>query len=479
MNKKVDSSDVEAPCKPRKLSDETKSLFEAVSSSIVIIDEKKTIIYATPTFKWAIGYDYDDISGMNIDTLLSDRDNEEFANLFNLTLDSDRSFILPEISFKHKRGAYIYMEGDISNKLDTPLINGIMINLHDITQRKLYEMDYARLLGAIRISSDSFMLSDIEGNILFANNAAMLLYGEADKRKFVGRNIAELIADKTLDEMIPPDQGDATISFIEHSFLRHDKKLVPVETGISRMQGTDKNHIGYVYITRNITERKRSEEEILKYKYQLEDLVKERTDELNSSMAQLRNTLEGVVGSMAYTVETKDPYTAGHQKRVAELACALAMELGLPETTVDGIKMAALIHDLGNIYVPAEILTRHGKLDEVEFMLIKKHPQVGFDILKSIDFPWPIAEIIHQHHEKMDGSGYPQGLKGSQILLESRIICIADVVESMAIYRPYREGLGIDIALEEIQANKGILFDADIVDVCVNLFKNKGFTFSG
>ncbi|OQB98598.1 MAG: Cyclic di-GMP phosphodiesterase response regulator RpfG [Spirochaetes bacterium ADurb.Bin110] len=177
------------------------------------------------------------------------------------------------------------------------------------------------------------------------------------------------------------------------------------------------------------------------------------------------------------TVETRDPYTAGHQRGVADLSRAIAMELKLTSDRIDGIQMAAIIHDLGKISVPAEILTKPNKLTEMEFELIKTHPQSGYDILKDIDFPWPIARMILEHHERMDGSGYPRNLRGDDILLESRILAVADVVESMASHRPYRPALGLNAALEEIEKNRGTIYDADAVDACLRLIREKRFQF--
>ncbi len=175
------------------------------------------------------------------------------------------------------------------------------------------------------------------------------------------------------------------------------------------------------------------------------------------------------------TVETRDPYTAGHQRRVADLARAIATEMNLPADQIDGIRMAAAIHDLGKISVPAEILSKPTKLTNIEFGLIKTHSQSGYDILKDIDFPWPIARMVLEHHERMNGSGYPNGLTGDNILMESRILAVADVVESMASHRPYRPSLGIEAALEEIEKNKGTLYDNAVADACLRLFREKGY----
>lgn len=197
--------------------------------------------------------------------------------------------------------------------------------------------------------------------------------------------------------------------------------------------------------------------------------------ELLKMHQRLQETLKGTIHSLATVVEMRDPYTAGHQRRVSQLACAIATEMGLSKEQTEGIKIAGLLHDIGKISVPAEILSKPGRLSESEFSIIKEHPQVGHDILKDIKFEWPIAQIILQHHERMDGSGYPKGLSGEDILLEARILGVADTVEAMSSHRPYRPALGIDKALEEIQQNKGVLYDPKVVDACVKLFVEKGF----
>jgi putative nucleotidyltransferase with HDIG domain len=210
-----------------------------------------------------------------------------------------------------------------------------------------------------------------------------------------------------------------------------------------------------------------------------QDIVKRESAEAEtqSTLAKLRRAMGGVIQAMALTVERRDPYTAGHQRRVSDLARGMATEMGLPNHQVDGIRMAGLIHDLGKICVPAEILSKPGGLTEIEHSLIKDHPQVGYEILKEIEFPWPVAKIVLQHHERMDGSGYPAGLAAADIITEARTLAVADVVEAMASHRPYRPTLGREMALEEISKNSGILYDPDVVDACLKLLKEKGFKF--
>jgi putative two-component system response regulator len=210
----------------------------------------------------------------------------------------------------------------------------------------------------------------------------------------------------------------------------------------------------------------------------LESIIDERTAELQNTLEKLNKSTEGIIRAVSSTVEIRDPYTAGHQQRVADLAQAIAKEMRLPEEQIQGIGMAGLIHDLGKIAVPAEILTKPGKLSEIEFALIKLHPQAGYDIIKEIEFPWPIARIVVEHHERINGSGYPNGLSGEEMLQESRILAVADVVEAMASHRPYRAALGLDIALEEISKNKGILYDPESADACIKIISKGRFRFN-
>ncbi len=204
----------------------------------------------------------------------------------------------------------------------------------------------------------------------------------------------------------------------------------------------------------------------------------------NDAMVALQNNLDkfqramvGIVQAISMAIELRDPYTAGHQLRVAELACAIARELKLDEDAVYGLRMASVLHDLGKITVPAEILTRPGRLNDLEYGIIKNHVQAGYDIIKKIEFPWPLAEIVMQHHERIDGSGYPRGMVGDEIMFEAKILSVADVFETIASHRPYRPSLGINRAIEEVSVNKGILYDGKVAEACVLLVEEKRFEF--
>jgi len=246
----------------------------------------------------------------------------------------------------------------------------------------------------------------------------------------------------------------------EHRVIRRDGQVRHILARIHVSKDAAGRIIRYYGANQDITERKQAEEK------------------LGSMLSNLRKAIGGTVQAIVQVVEMRDPYTAGHQRRVADLARSIATEMGLPSDVIEGIRMAAVIHDIGKVSVPAEILSRPGKLTRNEFELVKDHPLTGYDILKDVEFPWPIAEIIYQHHERLDGSGYPRGLKGDDVLLEARIIGLADVVEAMASHRPFRPAQGIDAALEEITEHRGTLYDPEVVDACVKLFREKGYALT-
>lgn len=212
-------------------------------------------------------------------------------------------------------------------------------------------------------------------------------------------------------------------------------------------------------------------------RHYLEMQVEERTFELRKSLVKERKVMEGIINAIALTIEMRDPYTAGHQRRVANLACAIAKEMNLNEEKIEQIRIAGVLHDIGKIYIPAEILSKPSSLDKNEFNLMKMHPKVGYDILKNIDFEWPIAQIVIQHHERINGSGYPNGLIGDNILLEAKILGLADVVEAMASDRPYRPALSIEETIQHISQNKGTLYEPAVVEACLRLFMEKNFSF--
>lgn len=245
---------------------------------------------------------------------------------------------------------------------------------------------------------------------------------------------------------------------------------------LEKVTGFELGAVDYVtkpYQREELLARVRTHLELSRLRNHLESMVEERTRELRVSEEKVRTSLLESVTAIAATVEMRDPYTAGHQRRVADIAVKIAEELGLPDNQILGLRLASVVHDVGKIKVPVEILNKPGRLTEMEFSLIEEHPQAGYDILKEIDFPWPIADIVRQHHERLDGSGYPQALSGGAILREAQILAVADVVDAMTTHRPYRPGLGIEAALDEVTRKRGTIFAEDIVDACTRLFREK------
>jgi PAS domain S-box-containing protein/putative nucleotidyltransferase with HDIG domain len=256
------------------------------------------------------------------------------------------------------------------------------------------------------------------------------------------------------------DQKDLARSrTLELELIHKDGSLVPVEIKYTFLRDAQARPVEVLAIARDISERKQAQEEA------------------KQSIEKLIRAMEHAIQAMTIVVEMRDPHTAGHQQRATQLACAIAKEIGLSEERISGLRLAGLIHDIGKVRVPAEILMNPDGLSEPEFMMIKAHPRLGYEILKTIDFPWPVAQIVLQHHERMDGSGYPSGLSGEDIIIEARILAVADVVDAMASHRPYRPALGVKKALEEISQNKGVLYDSRAVDACLTLFRNKRFEF--
>ncbi len=258
-----------------------------------------------------------------------------------------------------------------------------------------------------------------------------------------------------------------------------DDKLAAFQAG-----GVD--YVAKPFQAEEVLARVKAHMQLFQLQQRLEGLVDERTGELKAAVTaleesrqQYRGMLEQTIHAMALTIEKRDPYTAGHQTRVSQIASAIAGKLGWEPMALEGLRLGAMIHDIGKIYLPAEILSRPGRLSDTEFALIKTHAEVGRDIVREVEFPWPVAEMIHQHHERLDGSGYPRGLKDAEIIPHARVLAVADVVEAMAAHRPYRPALGIEAALAEIRRGAGTQFDAEIVTACLELFETDGYPLPG
>jgi PAS domain S-box-containing protein/putative nucleotidyltransferase with HDIG domain len=339
----------------------------------------------------------------------------------------------------------------------------------DITDRKRSEEALRESLDrsqAILASLDDavFLVDPATRLIIECNDAATRIFGYSHE-EIVGRGTDFLHVDQTHLEQFSRQflaaLEDPGYYATEFEMRRKDGGVFPTEHFVRPVHEPDGRISYLVSVVRDITPRKLAEEE------------------LQQTTEKLRKSLIGTIQALSSTVETRDPYTAGHQRKVSNLARTIAQEMGLPSDTVDIIRIAGIIHDIGKISVPAEILSKPGRISDIEMSLIKVHSQSGYDILKDVGLPYPVAGIVLQHHERLDGSGYPQGLKGDQILLEAQIVSVADVVEAISSIRPYRPALGIDAALQEIEKNKGILYNEKAVEVCVKLFREKGFQLEG
>ena len=320
------------------------------------------------------------------------------------------------------------------------------------------------LQAIITSALDSIIAIDQAGRILEFNKAAEDTFGYS-REYALGKSMAELIVPERLraahhqglERYRTTGQAVVAGRRVETTALRADGSEFPVELTIIPVHPSDSPF--FTAYLRDISPRVAAE--------------REKTEHIH----QLRRILLQTVNSVSKTIESRDPYTAGHQSRVSELGTAIARKLGLDAHIVEGVQLGGLIHDIGKIAVPAEILTRPGHLDSASYSVVKNHCETGYEITKDVEFPWPIAKIIWQHHERLDGSGYPQGLKGDQIILEARIIAVADVVEAMHSLRPYRKSLGVIPALEEIRLNAGRFYDPQVVAACLDLIESGEFQF--
>jgi len=336
----------------------------------------------------------------------------------------------------------------------------------DITERRQMEealrQSEEKYRTIIENVQDGYFEVDLAGKFTFFNESLCEIYGYP-KEELLGMNNRQYAdkenAKKVFDAFNEIYKTGITGSIFEYEIIRKDGTRRQIEVSASLKKNSSGKPIGFRGISRDITERKRAEEQ------------------LQQTLESLRKSVGATIQVMVSAVEMRDPYTAGHQIRTADLARIIATEMGLPKEKIDGIRMAGSIHDIGKISIPAEILTKPTKLTDIEFSLIKEHSHSGYEMLKDVESPWPLAQIVYQHHERMDGSGYPRNLKGNEILIEARIMAVADVVEAMASHRPYRPGLGIDAALAEIEKNKGTIYDNTVANACLKLFREKGYQF--
>jgi len=439
------------------------NLFNNANDLIQVVNPTGEFLAVNKKCLETLEYSQEEVKGLRVNNIIR-KDKLKQVNEQMQEVKNGKSIDF-ETVFISKSGKEINVEGRGNGLFkDGKFVSAVGI-FRDITKRKQAEKNVKSAKDELEIIIDSvpaiIFYKDIEGRIIRTNKANADAFGVPIK-DMVG---------KTPEELFPQEQAEKMRKDDKEVIISGKPKRNIIESyttpeGI-KWQTTDKipyrdktgKIIGIIGLAKDITVQRKSEKK------------------LQQSYQKLKKTMDATIDTISKIIEIKDPYTAGHQKGVSQLATAIAKELNLSSDKIEGIRIASLLHDIGKISVPTEILSKSTKLSDIEFSLIKEHSQTGYNILKSIDFSYSVAQIVLQHHERLNGSGYPNHLKGEDILPEAKIIEVADVVEAMSSFRPYRPALGIDVALEEISKNKGILYDPEVVDACIKLFKEKGFKF--
>jgi len=426
---------------------------------LVILDENGIVRHLSDAVESITGYKPEECLGKLCFDYVHPDDMNKVIEKFKEILANPGATKREEYRHRHKNGGWVQLEAIGANLLNDETVEGIVLNVRDITKRKQDEAALQESEIRFRQLADATwegILIHRDGILLDGNQALFDMFGYKTAEA-IGRSILDFIDPEYTEKIVQrlKETTQTSILHVEGKGRKKDGTVFPIEA-LGRPI-THNNLPARVTAVRDLTERIGAEQK------------------LQNTLASLRKAVSATVQVLVTAVETRDPYTAGHQNRSAALAHAIATEMGLSQDKIDGIGMAGSIHDIGKLSIPAEILSKPTNLTEIEFPLIKEHAKKGYEMLKDVESPWPLAEMVYQHHERMDGSGYPRGLKGEEILIESRILAVADVVESMASHRPYRPALGLDAALEEIENNKGTLYDADAVDACLRLFREKGY----
>ncbi|MFZ1980078.1 MAG: PAS domain S-box protein [Smithella sp.] len=447
-------------------------LADNIQDVIFVLDMNLKYTYISPSVKIMRGYEPEEIlKQQSIEQTLTPSSRSLALKAFSEIIELEKSEHgeIPlsrtlQLEMRRKDGTTLWTDvrfSFIRDENKRPM--AIMGVSRDITERKKVEDELrkseARYHGLFEHMSEGFAYC----RMIFENDEPQdFIYLDVNNA-FENLTGLRNVTGKKVSEVIPGLRETDPQIFTIYARVSLTGKSEKFEIFIEALKmwfsvsvyGPEKEH--FIAVFDVITDRKKAEEQLHQTLYRLKKAV---------------GTTIAVLGTAS---ETRDPYTAGHQKRVADLARTIATEMGLSQDKIEGIRMAGSIHDIGKLSIPAEILSKPTKLTDLEFSLIKEHPRIGYEMLKDVESPWPLAEIVYQHHERMNGSGYPGNLKGDEILIEARIMAVADVVEAMASYRPYRPGLGIEAALEEIEKNKGILYDNVAADACLRLFREKGY----
>jgi PAS domain S-box-containing protein len=445
-------------------------LADHVKDLVWLMDIDLKVTYISPSVEKITGYTLSDLQNATVDKLLSAASFQEAMNIYlkaipraqvDLKYSMNRLVEL-ELIDKNKKSLWVECAFSfIRDENRKPL--SILSEGRDITERKQMEYSLRKSEENFRHSLDDSPLGvrivAADGETLYANKAIMDIYGynsidELRNTPLHKRYTQESYADFKLRQE-KRNRGESGPSEYEINIVRKDGEIRHINALRKEIFWNGKKQSQVIY--QDTTERIKAEKK------------------LKETLETLRRSIKTTIQVLGIASEARDPYTAGHQKRVADLARAIATEMKLPQDIIEGIRMAGAIHDIGKISIPSEILCKPTILTDLEFSLVKSHCQHSYEIIREVESPWPLAEIVYQHHERIDGSGYPQKLTSENILIEARIIAVADVVEAMTSYRPYRPSLGIEIALAEIENNAGILYDHNVAKACLKLFREKGF----
>jgi PAS domain S-box-containing protein/putative nucleotidyltransferase with HDIG domain len=448
-------------------------LVENINDVLFTQDETGIITYISPVIERISRYKAGEIVGRSFTRFVEAEDLPALMESYSRTIAGGTEPL--EFRLRDRDGTIHHVRTSSRIIEKNGAFAGLTGILTDITDRKKAESQREAALEALEESRRSLLtlMGNLPGIAYRCRNdprRTMELVSEGCL-ELTGYAPEDLTLNRTLsfNDLIHPEDRE----FVREETDSHVKRKVPYQ--IAYRITTARGDVRWVWEKGSGVFGKTGD--LVALEGFITDITDRKAAEENIRLSndKLLKTLSGIIQSMEMTLEVRDPYTAGHQRRVAHLARAIASEMGLSENEVEGIHIASTIHDLGKIQVPIEILSKPTRLTELEFNMIKNHSRVGFEILKNIDFPWPVAEIVHQHHERLDGTGYPRGLKGDDVILEARILMVADIVEAVASHRPYRPALGTEAALEEIRKGCGFQLDVRAVDACLRLFLEKGF----
>ena len=444
-----------------------RSLVETSTDAIISVDDKMQVIQWNQAASDLFGFSRELMMGQSVDILVPEKYRQQHQEGVKRFLATQKARLVgkaAEFEGLRKDGTVRPIELSLSADKNHGYWTFTSIIRETTERRKALQAlreSEERYRNLFEDSKDAVMIWTAEGKILGVNQATLETFG-CGIEDMIGADIAEIYADPSnLAAFKEKLDREGAVRGHEVTLKKKNGTLLDCLFTATVRRGKDGAILGYQGIIRDVTELKKNEHE------------------LKRSLETLRKSIGAITQAMSVVVESRDPYTAGHQKRVAALARAMAQEMGLSQDRIDAVRMAGMLHDIGKIAVPSEILTNPGRLSDKAFELIKDHPQTGYDILHGIEFPWPVAEIILQHHEVMDGSGYPKGLLGNDILPEARILTVADIVEAIGSHRPYRPSLGIDKALDEISGKRGVLYDPAVVDACLKLFLERDYRMEG